>query len=209
MISFPMQEFRYNSDLSGRSLLVRESRVIADLLLNNATDSEWHQAVNLDNRLQKRSPATAQRLARVLRKRLGRWAPSFWYALRDGDDELATQLAFAAALDRNLLLVEFMETVVRDAFVVRTEALARYQWLDFLEDRAFRDPSIADLAEISKKKIGQVVFRMLAEVGLLQSTRTCRLQHIVVRPEVNSLLNSSHRDRIRACLNVSSANPAE
>jgi hypothetical protein len=33
MISFPMQEFRYNSDLSGGSLLVRESRVIAELLL--------------------------------------------------------------------------------------------------------------------------------------------------------------------------------
>jgi hypothetical protein len=209
MTSFPMQEFRYNSDLSGGSLLVRESRVIADLLLNNATDSEWHQAVHLDNRLQKRSPATAKRLAGMLRKRLERLAPAFLQALRDGDDELTTQLAFVAALDRNLLLVEFMETVVRDAFVVRTEALARYQWLDFPEDRAFRDPSIADLAEISKKKIGQVVSRMLAEVGLLQSTRSLKLQYIVVRPEVNSLLNSSHRDRIRACLNVSSANPAE
>lgn len=202
-----MQEFRYNSDLSGGSLLVRESRVIVELLLNNVTDSEWHQAVHVDNRLQKRSPATAKRLARVLRKRLNRLAPPFWYALRDGDDELATQIAFVVALDRNLLLVEFMETVVRDAFVLRAGALARYQWLDFLEDCAFRDPSIADLAEISKKKIGQVVFRMLAEVGLLQSTRTLKLQHIVVRPEVNSLLNSSHRDRIRACLNVSSANP--
>lgn len=202
-----MQEFRYNSDLSGGSLLVRESRVIVELLLNNVTDSEWHQAVHVDNRLQKRSPATAKRLARVLRKRLNRLAPPFWYALRDGDDELATQIAFVAALDRNLLLVEFMETVVRDAFVLRAGALARYQWLDFLEDCAFRDPSIADLAEISKKKIGQVVFRMLAEVGLLQSTRTLKLQHIVVRPEANSLLNSSHRDRIRACLNVSSANP--
>jgi hypothetical protein len=203
MTSFPMQEFRYNSDLSGGSLLVRESRVIADLLLNNATDSEWHQAVHLDNRLQKRSPATAKRLAGMLRKRLERLAPAFLQALRDGDDELTTQLAFVAALDRNLLLVEFMETVVRDAFVVRTEALARYQWLDFPEDRAFRDPSIADLAEISKKKIGQVVSRMLAEVGLLQSTRSLKLQYIVVRPEVNSLLNSSHCDRIRACLNVS------
>lgn len=203
-----MQEFRYDSDLIGGSLLVRECRIIAELLLEQADEERWQQAIYIENRLQKRSPATARRQARALRQRLERLDEPFWRALRDGDDELATQVAFVAALERNLLLVEFVETVLRDALILRAEKLAQYQWLDFLEDRAHRDAAIEDWTESSKKKMGQVAFRILAEVGLLQSTRSLRLQHMLVRPEVNVLLEDSRRYRIKACLNVSSANPA-
>ncbi|KXS54415.1 MAG: hypothetical protein AWU57_1197 [Marinobacter sp. T13-3] len=203
-----MHEFSYDSDLIGGSLLVREARVIAGLLLSKTDDAEWKRVIHTENRLQKRSPATAKRQASALRKRLERLDEPFWRALRDGDDELATQVAFVAALERNLLLVEFVETVLKDAFILRAEKLAQYQWMDFLEDRAHRDPTIAGWTESSKKKMGQVVFRILAEVGLLQSTRSLRLQNILVRPEVNVLLEDSRRYRIKACLNVSSTNPA-
>lgn len=203
-----MQEFSYDSDLGGGSLQVRNCRVIADLLLAQADEDTWKQAVQEENRLQKRSPATAKRQASALRKRLERLDQPFWRAIRDGDDELATQVAFVAALERNLLLVEFVETVVRDAFILQAEKLEQYQWHDFLEDRSQRDPAIETWTESSKKKMGQVVFRILAEVGLLQSTRSLRLQHMLVRPEVNVLLEDSRRHRIKACLKVSSANPA-
>ncbi|AMQ90522.1 DUF1819 family protein [Marinobacter sp. LQ44] len=203
-----MQEFSYDSDLIGGSLLVRESRVIAELLLAQADEEQWTQAIQVENRLQKRSPATAKRQASALRKRLERLDEPFWRALRDGDDELASQIAFVAVLERNLLLVEFVETVLRDAFILRAEKLAQYQWMDFLEDRAHRDPAIGTWTESSKKKMGQVAFRILAEVGLLRSTRSLRLQNILVRPEVNVLLEDTRRYRIKACLNVSSTNPA-
>ena len=163
-----MQEFSYDSDLIGGSLLVRESRVIAELLLAQAGEEQWKQAIQIENRLQKRSPATAKRQASALRKRLERLDEPFWRALRDGDDELASQIAFVAVLERNLLLVEFVETVLRDAFILRAEKLAQYQWMDFLEDRAHRDPAIGTWTESSKKKMGQVAFRILAEVGLVQ-----------------------------------------
>jgi hypothetical protein len=203
-----MREFSYDSDLIGGSLLARESRVVAELLLENADEGEWKQAIQVENRLQKRSPATAKRQASALKKRLSRLDQPFWKALRDGDDELATQVAFVAALERNLLLVEFLETVVQDAFMLQAENLEQYQWSDFLEDRSHRDLAIGDWTESSKKKMGQVVFRILAEVGLLQSTRNLRLQHMLVRPEVKVLLEDSRRHRIKACLNVSSVNPA-
>ena len=203
-----MHEFSYDSDLIGGSLLVREARIIADLLFSKADDSEWKRVIQTENRLQKRSPATAKRQASALRKRLERLDEPFWRTLRDGDDELASQIAFVAVLERNLLLVEFVETVLRDAFILKTEKLVQYQWMDFLEDRAHRDPAIGTWTESSKKKMGQVAFRILAEVGLLQSTRSLRLQNVLVRPEVNVLLEDSRRYRIKACLNVSSTNPA-
>lgn len=198
-----LEQFHYDSDLIGGSLMVRESRIIADLLLQQATAEQWQQAIQLENVLQKRTAASAQRNATAIRKRLERLEPDFWKALRDGDDELATQVAFCGALERNLLLVEFMETVLRDAYTSQAEQLDSYVWLDFLEERSQRDPDIVDWKESSKKKMGQVVFRMLAEVGYLKSTRKLELQRVIVRAELRSLLEEHYKQRIKRSMEVS------
>ncbi len=200
-----MQHFSYNSDLIGGSLQVRESRIIADLLLQGATPEQWQEVVQQHNRLQKRTPASAKRVAQALRKRLERLDEPFWRAIRDGDDQLATQVVFCSALERNLLLVEFIETVLHDAFITRAEVLETYHWNEFLDERCQRDSAISMWTESSRKKMAQVVYRMLAEVGLLESTRTMKLQHLLIRSEVRSLLEDSYRNRIKACLEVSNA----
>lgn len=200
-----MQHFSYNSDLIGGSLQVRESRIIADLLLQGATPEKWQEVVQQQNRLQKRTPASAKRVAQALRKRLERLDEPFWRAIRDGDDQLATQVVFCSALERNLLLVEFIETVLHDAFITRAEVLETYHWNEFLDERCQRDSAISMWTESSRKKMAQVVYRMLAEVGLLESTRTMKLQHLLIRSEVRSLLEDSYRNRIKACLEVSNA----
>jgi hypothetical protein len=164
--------------------MVRESRIIAGLLMDEVTQEQWECAIRVDNVLQKRTPASATRNATAIRKRLERLDPEFWQAIRDGDDELATQVAFCGALERNLLLVEFMETVVFDAYRTHSEKLDAYQWADFLEERSHRDPTVAEWKESTKKKMGQVVFRILAEMGYLKSTRNLELQHVVIRPEM-------------------------
>ena len=200
-----MQSFSYDSDLIGGSLQVRESRIVADLLLQAATAEQWHEVIQQQNLLQKRTPASAKRVAQALRKRLERLDAPFWRAIRDGDDQLATQVVFCSALVRNLLLVEFIETVVRDAFVTRAGMLEPYHWSEFLEERSHRDPVISSWKESSRKKMAQVVYRMLAEVGLLESTRNMKLQNLMIRSEVRALLDDSYRYRLKACLEVSNA----
>ena len=191
--------FSYNSDLIGGGLMVRESRAVADLLLSDADEEQWHQAIIVDNRLQKNRPATARRTGQAIRKRLEKLEPPFWQALRDGDDQLARQVSFCAAMARNLLLVEFLESVVADAFLTQAETLQAYQWADFLAERTHRDKAIAGWAESSRRKMGQVVYRMLAEVGVLASSRSRKLQPLLLRPEVKSLLETYQHVRLSAC----------
>ena len=62
-----LEQFHYDSDLSGGSLIVRESQLIADLLLREATPAQWHQAIQVYNILQKRTAASAQRKATAIR----------------------------------------------------------------------------------------------------------------------------------------------
>src|SRR5690606_34517298 len=93
--------------------------------------------------------------------------------------------------------------VVADAYTTRMEALDYFLWSDFLDERSHRDASIASWKESSKKKMGQVAFRMLAEAGYLKSTRNPMLQRVLIRPEIIAMLNNTYRTRIARCLTVS------
>ncbi|MBB3231152.1 BrxA family protein [Halomonas stenophila] len=141
-------------------------------------------------------------MALAIRKRLERLPVPFWEVLSEGDDQLATQVAFCAALARNLLLVEFLETVVADAVVTQAERLEPYQWNDFLADRAHRDPAITGWTASSRRKMGQVVFRMLCEVGLMTDSRNRKLRPLLLRPEVDALLERHRLIRLQDCLSA-------
>jgi hypothetical protein len=61
---------RYSADISAGALKVPESRVIAALILRGVDEWEWKRALRNDNVLQARNPATAIRLARLIKARL-------------------------------------------------------------------------------------------------------------------------------------------
>ncbi|MDA9064391.1 DUF1819 family protein [Pseudomonadales bacterium] len=204
-----MPDFAYKGDLSGGSLMVRESRVVATLLLSGVDAAAWSKAILDINVLQKRSPATAKRVASAIRRRLQKLPLELLKRLRDGDEELARQVTFCAVLARNLLLVEFIERVVSDAYVTHTEQLTHYNWSEFLEESGHRDPTINNWSESSRTKMRRVVFRILREMGYLDSAKHLRLQRVSTRPEIKTMLEDHHLHRIKDCLEVSMKGSAQ
>lgn len=182
--------------------MVRESRIVANLLLQGATKEEWYQSIQVNNDLQKRTPATAKRFSKAIQARLELLEPEFWLALRDGDEELAAQVAFVSALERNLLLLEFMEKVVKDAYAAHHEKIEMYQWMDFLEDCGNKDDKINGWKDTTKYKMGTVVFRMLYEAGYLESARTKIIKNVLIRPEIKDMLTNTFRKRLLASMDI-------
>ena len=56
----------YNAEISAGSLLPLESRRIAALLLTDPDDAAWRHAIEVENILQKKTPATARRQATLI-----------------------------------------------------------------------------------------------------------------------------------------------
>ena len=75
---------RYRADITAGSLKVVESRIIADLLLQGVSQKQWKDAILTQNVLQSRHPATAIRLARLIRSRLDLMDAELWKLVRDG-----------------------------------------------------------------------------------------------------------------------------
>lgn len=194
----PPRHEAYHAQIAAGSLLVKESREVARLLLENLDENGWHRALVVDNVLQKKSPASARRMARLIRNRLEPLCPEHWQLVLDPDREVAIQALLAASLKHSRLVRDFLDQVVREHYRTFKRHLALADWRKFLAECAARDPEVATWTESTQKKLGQVVFRILAEAGYLESTRTMKLSPIRVHPKVRKYLLDHHeKDLLR------------
>jgi hypothetical protein len=114
---------RYQADITAGALKVTESRRIAELLLQGTSELGWKEALYDQNILQTRTPATARRLALLLRGRLGLMDVDLWKLVRDGSSIVATH-ACLAAVKHSALLGDFLDLVIREQYQCYAEALS-------------------------------------------------------------------------------------
>ncbi|MDK9756651.1 DUF1819 family protein [Vibrio sp. D173a] len=184
-----MTEYKkYLGDLIGGSLMIKESQLIADLLLTQPSKEQWDDAIVNQNILQKRSPASAKRNASTIKKRIGSLSNEFLSALANANHEAAAQLMMAATLINSPLLADFMRTVVMDAKRMYRESIDSKDWEYFWEDKCRLYPEFAEMSESSTYKIAQVAFKVMTDGGFLESTKSKVLTNIYIEPDVRSLL---------------------
>jgi hypothetical protein len=193
---------RYRANITAGSLKITESRVIADLLLRGMDETTWKQATVNDNLLKAKNPATAIRLARLIRQRLETMSPDLWRMVRDGTMVVATQAVLAAAIKHSSLLGDFLDLAVRDQYRRFGKALTKKLWFDFLDDCRGRDPQMPQWHESTLRRMGSSVFQILAQGGYIKNTRSMLLQRPHITTEVIGYLERNKEDYILRCITV-------
>lgn len=192
----------FSGDMAAGSLLVVESRKIARLLLEGSSKDDWYRAIVVENILQKRSPSSAIRQARLIRHRLQLMTPTLWEMVEKGDAETATQALLASAIKHSRLLADFMDQVVRHHHRVFDPQLSARDWSDFLETCGHLDANVNTWSELTRKKLRQVIFRILAEAKYVDSTRSMKLTPVVVVDEVRRYLLENQELFVLRCMEV-------
>ena len=193
---------RYRADITAGSLKVAESRVIANLLLKQADDDAWKSAVGQDNALQTRSPATARRLARLIRSRLETMTPELWKLVRDGSATVATHACLAAAVKHSALLADFLELVVKEQYRIFAEKLNYQLWNDFVADCQSCDPELPEWSEATVRRLRSSVFQILEQAGYIVSTKSLRLQTVHIADEVVRHLENNDDGSVLRCIRI-------
>ncbi|MCJ7602407.1 MAG: DUF1819 family protein [Desulfobulbaceae bacterium] len=200
MINKEIEQRLYNGEIVAGSLLIPESRQIATLLLQGASEEDWHQAIIIHNILQKRSPASAKRQAKLIRKRLCLMTPEHWALVKDGTAEVATCALLAAAVKHSRLLGDFMGNVCRQHWLTYNRSLSNKDWREFLEICSQVDQVVGEWTAMTTSKLRQVVYRILAEAGYVDSTRKLNLQPVSIVPEVRQYLTNHSEKYILQCM---------
>ena len=193
---------KYLGDLIGGSLMIKESQLIADLLLTAPSKEEWDNAIIEQNILQKRSPASAKRNSATIKKRIGFLGNNFLQALTKANHEESSQLMMAAILINSPLLSDFMRTVVMEAKRMYRENINIKDWECFWEDKSRLYPEFAEMSGSSTYKIAQVAFKVMTDAGFLESTKTKLLTNVYITPDVRHLLIEMNKEEIIQAMEV-------
>ena len=191
---------RYNAEISAGSLMPAESRRISKLLLTHPDDARWQHAIEVENILQKKTPATARRQARLIQRRLVTLNDEAWRLISESDAEVVNQLLLAAAVKHSQLLGNFMAQVYANRQRRLETALQPMDWQDYLTECAHHDKSVADWSISTKAKLFQVILRILAEAKYLDNPRNMKLTPPSLHPAVRSYLRKHGETYVLECL---------
>lgn len=173
----------YNAEVSAGSLMLPESRRVAAFMLSNPDEAAWRKAFSLEeNLLQKNKPATARRMARLIRNRLEGVGVGTLRLVAEGEKEVALQILLACAIRHSRLLGDYIRDVYRERLRMLEQSLDPKGWESFLHECEHRDPVVSGWSESTRKKVFQVIVRILAEAGYLDSTRTMRFTLPMLHP---------------------------
>ena len=196
-------EMRYKADITAGALKVPESRLIADLLLRQVDAAGWKDAIVTKNVLQARNPATATRLARLIRARLETMGPDLWKLVRDGQGGVATHAIFAAAVKHSQLLSDFLRIVVAEQYRVFSSTLSHKLFAEYLEGCRERDPEMPQWNETTCRRLRSSVFQMLAQAGYIENTRSLKLHSVHIADQVLGYLKANKDEYVLRCIQVS------
>jgi len=190
----------YNAEISAGSLMPLESKRVAALLLSMPGEAAWFDAIEVQNILQKRTPATARRQATLLRKRLMTLDPQGWEMITTRENEVVTQLLLAASVKHSHLLGDFLRLVYAQRQRGLEESLAPNRWHDYLAEIALQDSAVSAWSESTKAKLFQVIVRILAEAKFLENPRSMKLTPQSLHPAVRSYLRSHNETYVLECM---------
>lgn len=192
----------YTATITTASLRVRESRIVAALLLKGVSDTEWRDAVVQRNVLQVRSAVSVTRIAGLLRARLAPLGEGLWEMVRDGGREQATQAVFAGAVRNSRLLGDFMDVTMREQRMLFATRLERRMWTEYIDGCRGRDPEMPHWSDETVARLRSAVFSMLAEAGYLEDTRRLTLQNVFVDAALAAYLRERGEVYVLRCMQV-------
>ena len=192
----------YTATITSASLRLRESRIVADLLLRGTSNVNWRETILERNALQMGSVESAKRVSRLLRARLVPMGERVWKMIRDGEREQAIQATFACAVKNSRLLGDFMDITLREQRALFTKNLEYRMWNDYIEGCRGRDPDMPYWSDATVARLRSAVFFMLSEAGYLESTRTLRLQNVFVDKQLATYLRERGESYVLRCMEV-------
>lgn len=195
---------QYNAEIVAGALLPNESRVLAQLKLDRIPDEELRRQITTENILQKRSPATAIRMARLIHNRFQYADDELLRIVVSGSRTTSNQALLVIAIRHSRLLGDFLLRVVKEHWRQFQTKLNATDWDEFLNQCEQLDPSVKNWQVSTRIKLDRVVRKCLVEAGYLESSRSPTIIPVYLAPEIRAYLLRPGNEYVLSAMEITS-----
>ena len=178
----------YQLSFTAAGLCYHETRIIAELFLEDGNWSRVQSKVFDDNLLQKSTVATAKREFSEIKKRLSTFTSEQLQAIARADLTELKLLTLLSCIKAYRLLYDFMIEVLRTKVQMFDLQILESDWANFIEAKRQHIPKVGHASEATLKKIRQVVFKMLSDADIIDDIKTKIIQPPILNGEFTRLV---------------------
>lgn len=162
-----MADKKYTLSFTSGALLYRESLTIAELFEELKDWGAVRERVIDENLLQMRTLNASKRIFQEVSSRLKHLTTTELKLLLASDPHDQEHILWLAICKRYRFIYDFAVEVVREKFIRLDFDLSYDDYDIFFNNKAEWHPEVAGVAESTRKKLRQVLFRMMRQANLL------------------------------------------
>lgn len=185
-----MRETPYSTELTGHPLLFTETRMTAKMRRSGLSDDEIMAEIWEHNLYQCNGRKKLRKRARTILKRLDTLSTTLLEVVAEGPLDLARLTVLYAIAKSNRLVAEFMIEVYLPNARMTEGRIERSDAKEFFRKLAEQNDSVASWSESTIERLRQAVVKLLADVGLIESTRNPRIIRPIVPADYRAALRT-------------------
>ncbi len=183
----------YNGSLTREKFLFYEIRTVASLWLRGYSKDEIIEEVKADNLFQFPTGRMIASIAGTCFRRIeALGSDSLMDCLAHASAEVAKQINLYAIMKDNLLVWDFMTTVIGEKFRTQELEFSPKDLNVFFFRLQEQNDGVASWSDTTIKKIKQVLTKMLIECEYLDSGKSEKLNTISISPELEDEIRSKN-----------------
>ena len=196
------QQKKYNGALTREQFLFNEIRIVAGKKNQQMEDSEIIEAILRDNLFQFPTERMIRTITCTCLRRLqalqNNWLES---QIALAPREVAKQINLYAIMKDNLLVWDFMVTVIGEKYRTQDMTLSRKDLNMFFIRLQEQDDTVAEWKDSTIGKIKSVLIRMLIETGYTEKIESGILQPVLLYDELEQGIKENHDHAALAAFN--------
>jgi hypothetical protein len=169
---------KYSFSFTGASAIMADTLIIAEEYIRLDDWQKVKVSIQKNNLMSKTKQNTSNRMYHEFKKRLEHLTPSQLTLLVNGSPDESKAMILLSLLKTYSFFSDFVVEVVRSKYLLFNNHLIESDYLSFFNSKVLTNEELNEITEKTKSKVKQVMFKMLEQVGLINSAK----EGLIIKP---------------------------
>lgn len=192
-------ELKYSASLTSDAFLYYELKQVLKLKIDGFSDKEIRDKVMNENIFQYKSKESSKRLISSIFTRIKVLDDILIKMLLEEPMDTGKIINLYTIMKTSRLFYDFMNEVVREKLEFNYDVLEKKDINIFFTGKAEQDEIVAGWSETTKRKLKQVILKILSEANILDDTKSCKLSRLIIPIELKDyIIDLGDKEYIKA-----------